>query len=68
MMGEAHIGDRVAKHARAQGLILRPLGHLNVLSPPLILTREKIDKMVGVIRSSFEAAQDELVREGLWSR
>ncbi len=64
---EAHVGVRVAKHARAQGLILRPLGHFNVLSPPLILNEEQIDEMVAIIRSSFESTQDELVREGIWS-
>ena len=63
---EAHVGDRVAAHARARGLILRPLGHLNVLSPPLILTRDQIDEMVDVLRESFLATGEELSREGLW--
>ena len=64
--GDVAIGDRIAKHAQARGLIVRPLGHLNVMSPPLILTRGQIDILVGILRESIEATQDDLVREGVW--
>ena len=63
---EARFGDRVARRARELGLIVRPLGHLNVFSPPLTLTREQIEFLVDTLHKSIEAAQDELVREGLW--
>ena len=65
--GDIAIGDRIAKHAQARGLIVRPLGHLNVMSPPLILTRGQIDSLVGILRESIEATQDDLVREGVWT-
>jgi adenosylmethionine-8-amino-7-oxononanoate aminotransferase len=42
------------------------MGHLNVLSPPLILDAGQIDHIVAVLRASIEAAADDLVREGLW--
>ena len=63
---EARIGERIAGHCQARGLIVRPLGHLNVLSPPLILTRGEIDTLVGVLRESIEASMTELRAEGLW--
>ena len=65
--GDVAIGDRIAKHAQARGLIVRPLGHLNVMSPPLILTRGQIDSLVGILRESIVATLDDLVREGLWT-
>jgi putrescine aminotransferase len=63
----ADIGKRIAKHCEARGLIVRPIGHLNVISPPLILTREQIDELVEILGQSIRAAADDLVREGIWS-
>jgi adenosylmethionine-8-amino-7-oxononanoate aminotransferase len=63
---EANIGKRIADHCEARGVIVRPIGHLNVLSPPLILTREQIDHIVAVLRASIEATMSDLVREGHW--
>ncbi len=60
------IGTRVARHAEAQGLIVRPLGALNVMSPPLIMTREQVDELVAVLGAALRSVQDELVREGAW--
>lgn len=64
---EVLIGNRIADHCQKRGLIVRPIAHLNVLSPPLILTKEQIDTMVAILRESITAAMDDLVREGLWS-
>ena len=63
---EVEIGNRIAGHAERRGLMVRPIGHLNVLSPPLILTREQIDTIVAVLRESIKATADDLVRERLW--
>jgi putrescine aminotransferase len=63
---EVKIGNRIADHCQKRGLIVRPIAHLNVLSPPLILTKEQIDTMVAILRESITAAMDDLVREGLW--
>ena len=63
---EVNIGARIADHCQERGLLVRPLAHLNVLSPPLILTREQIDTVVEVLRESIAASVDDLVREGLW--
>jgi len=64
---EATIGKRIANHCQKRGLLVRPLAHLNILSPPLILTREQIDTVVDTIRDSITATMDDLVREGLWN-
>ena len=61
------IGDRIAAHCQKHGLIVRPIAHLNVLSPPLILTRDEVDDVVDILRKGIMAAMDDLVREGLWS-
>ncbi|MDE0419174.1 MAG: aminotransferase [bacterium] len=63
---EVNVGERIAEHAQANGVIVRPLGHLNVISPPLIMTEAQIDEFVGVLRGAILATQDDLVREGHW--
>ena len=63
---EVGIGSRIAKEAQQRGVIVRPVGHLNVLSPPLTLTREQVDIVVEVLAESIKAAADDLVREALW--
>lgn len=62
----ARIGNRIAEECQKRGLIVRPIAHLNVLSPPLILSREQIDFVVETLREGIRATMDGLVREGLW--
>ena len=59
------IGKRISDHCEKRGLVVRPLGHLNVISPPLILTRDEIDELVAILGASIEATADDLVREGI---
>jgi len=61
------IGKRISDHCERRGLIVRPIGHLNVISPPLILTRDQIDELVDILGASIQATADDLVRERLWS-
>ena len=63
---EVKIGHRIADHCQKRGVIVRPISHLNVLSPPLVLTEAQIDTMVEVLRESIVETMDDLVREGLW--
>lgn len=63
---EVDIGSRIAKVAERRGLIVRPLGHLAVLSPPLILTRAEIDELVEMLRASIVEVMDGLLRDGVW--
>ncbi len=60
------IGDRIAAHCQKKGLIVRPIAHLNVLSPPLILSRDDVDEVVAILREGIEATIDDLTREGIW--
>ncbi len=63
---EVAIGKRIADACQKRGVLVRPIAHLNVLSPPLILTRGEIDHMVTTLRDAIGEVQDDLVREGLW--
>jgi len=63
---DLRVGDRIAEAAQKRGLLVRPIGHLNVLSPPLILSREHIDTLVAVLRESIIEVMDDLTREGRW--
>ena len=58
-----NIGKRIAVHCQNRGVIVRPIGHLNVLSPPLTLSRDEIDILVSTLRESIEATMDDLARE-----
>ena len=57
---ELDIGKLVSNQADARGLIVRPVGNLNIMSPPLILTRDDVDFIVDTLRESIVAAQEEL--------
>ena len=64
---EAAVGNRIAGHAQKRGVIVRPIAHLNVMSPPLTMTRRQVDELVGVLRESITETMGELRREGFWS-
>lgn len=57
------VGKRVAQHCQKRGLIVRPLGHLNILSPPLILDEGQIDEIGQILRDSIVAVMDDLASE-----
>jgi adenosylmethionine-8-amino-7-oxononanoate aminotransferase len=59
------IGRRIANHAQDRGVIIRPIDHLNVISPPLTLTKENIDHMMVVLHASINATQEDLKKESL---
>ena len=57
-------GHQVTLEARARGLIIRPLGNVVVLMPPLSASREQLREMVSVLRAAIPAACERLVPEG----
>ncbi len=61
---KAAVGNRIAAHCQARGLIVRPLAHMNVLSPPLVLTKQHVDFLVSTLRESIEATMEDLKKEG----
>lgn len=47
-------GHRVASIARTKGLILRPIGNVLVLIPPLSTSTEELKKMMEILKESVE--------------
>ncbi len=50
---ELKIGHRVILEARKRGVIIRPLGNVIVLMPPLSISREEIDRLCSVTYDSI---------------
>lgn len=61
---EAAIGKRIAKKAQDYGLMVRPSGHLNIISPPCILTEAHIDELVDSLGKAIVDVMGDLTREG----
>ena len=51
---EARIGHRVTAEARRNGLLLRPLGNVLVLLPPLSVSLPELRRMVSILQSAIE--------------
>jgi len=51
---KARIGHRVAAAARTRGLLLRPLGNVLVLMPPLSTSTGELKRMVELVKESIE--------------
>ena len=49
-----NISRRISDVCEANGLLVRPLGHLDILSPPLTITRAEVDFIVGTLKSAIE--------------
>jgi adenosylmethionine-8-amino-7-oxononanoate aminotransferase len=52
----ARMGHRVITEARARGVILRPLGDVVVLMPPLSMSEDELRTLCAVTRQSIDAA------------
>ena len=52
----AKAGHRIAAVAREKGLILRPIGNVLVLIPPLSISSTELTHMVGIVRDSIITA------------
>jgi adenosylmethionine-8-amino-7-oxononanoate aminotransferase len=63
---DVNIGKRISNHAEDLGLMVRPIGDLNVMSPPLTMTRDDVDFVVGALRRAIERTMEDLRREGIW--
>jgi adenosylmethionine-8-amino-7-oxononanoate aminotransferase len=61
---EANMSRRIAQLCEAKGLLVRPLGHLDIMSPPLTLTRAQCDVLVDTLREAIIEVTHELGREG----
>ncbi|WP_271897890.1 aminotransferase [Candidatus Phyllobacterium onerii] len=63
---DTNVGMRIDTHCHELGLLVRPLINMCVMSPPLVITREQIDDMVGILREGISRTMDDLRREGVW--
>jgi adenosylmethionine-8-amino-7-oxononanoate aminotransferase len=62
---EQRMGHRVILEARKRGVIIRPLGDVVVLMPPLAISREEIDTLCAVVYESVRAATEPRGEKGL---
>jgi adenosylmethionine-8-amino-7-oxononanoate aminotransferase len=53
---EARMGHRVTLAARRRGAIVRPLGDVVVLMPPLSITEEDLTRLVRITAAAIEEA------------
>src|SRR5207249_2412389 len=52
------IGHRVAMEARRHGLLIRPLGNVVVLMPPLVSKLNELSRMVSILHQSVRTATE----------
>jgi len=55
---EEKIGIRVCREARKKGLWIRPLGDVIVIMPPLCISEDDLDRMMGIIYDSITAVTE----------
>ena len=60
------IGSRIDEESIKLGLIIRPLYHICVLSPALIITKSQIDDLVEKLFTAIQNSLKQLKTEGLW--
>ena len=53
---EARMGHQVTLEARARGAIVRPLGDVVVLMPPLSISVSELTQLVEITKDAIEAA------------
>jgi adenosylmethionine-8-amino-7-oxononanoate aminotransferase len=60
-----NISKRISNECEANGLLVRPIGHLDVLSPPLTITKGEVDFVVNTLGKAIETAVRELRGEAI---
>ena len=61
------IASRIDEESLKLGLIIRPIYHICVLSPALIITKEQIDVLIDKLYTAIINAKNNLKNEGLWT-
>ncbi|MGC1489246.1 MAG: aminotransferase [Albidovulum sp.] len=62
---ELNESKRISDIAEEMGLMVRPMGHLNVMSPPLVITEAEVDFVAETLEKAITRVTDDLVREGV---
>lgn len=63
---DTEVGVRIDQHCQELGLLVRPLVHMCVMSPPLVITRDQIDTMAGILHEGISRTMQDLRQEGIW--
>ena len=56
---EARMGHQVTLAARERGAIVRPLGDVVVLMPPLSISERQLTRLVAIVADAISAAASE---------
>lgn len=59
------VGKLISNKSEELGLLVRPLGHLNVMSPALNITKENIDFIAEKLTKAIEFVTDDLIKAGV---
>jgi adenosylmethionine-8-amino-7-oxononanoate aminotransferase len=54
------LAHRVDSYCEQAGLLVRPYENLCIMSPPLIVTRDEIDRIVGILAGALQRAERDL--------
>lgn len=60
---ELEVGKRISDECEEMGLMVRPIGHLNVMSPPLVMTEDDADFVVRTLGRAIRKVADRFVKE-----
>jgi adenosylmethionine-8-amino-7-oxononanoate aminotransferase len=59
------VGKRISDACEAMGLMVRPIGHLNVMSPPLVITEGDVDFVATTLGKAIMQVADRFVKDGI---
>ncbi|MEL6548746.1 MAG: aminotransferase class III-fold pyridoxal phosphate-dependent enzyme [Pseudomonadota bacterium] len=62
---EIDVGRRISEAAQKRGLLVRPLGHLNVMSPALTISEAEVAFCVETLGAAIREVADGLTRENV---
>jgi putrescine---pyruvate transaminase len=62
---DVNISKRISNLCEKSGLLVRPIGHLDVMSPPLTLTMKEADFIVDTLHDAIGEVTRDLVKDGV---
>jgi adenosylmethionine-8-amino-7-oxononanoate aminotransferase len=62
---ELDVGKRISDECEEMGLMVRPIGHLNVMSPSLTMTEGDVDFVVRTLGKAIGRVADRFVKQGV---
>ena len=57
---QLEVGMVCRKHCFGNGLVMRAVGDRMIVAPPLIVTRDQVDEMMGLVRLALDRTLDEV--------